>query len=210
MTARNKAVWLVILGSMLASLGCASREAVPSPSQMLCPMGATTAQVVNAAHDVLARMHFPIEKLDVEQGIVRTRPLRAGQFFEFWQRDNMGTYNTIEANVQSIRRTVELRVKAEAADRRPEAGNASSLQPTASGLLCIECDVHVQRLALPGNEVAGVSQAYQIHTRSEPTLQVFDVTPQQRQGMAWIDLGGDPGLAAEILRRIEQRLERPN
>jgi hypothetical protein len=182
----------VIVGGVLSSLGCASRTAAPSgPAQALCPEGATTAQVVEAAHAVLASMHFTIEKLDAEQGVVRTWPLRAGQFFEVWRSDNVGAFNAAEANFQSIRRTVDLRVG-------PKAAEASDLH--------IECDVQVQRLALPANEIAGLSQAYQIHTRSTAATQRLDVTPQQREGMAWIDLGEDPQLAALILRRIERRL----
>jgi hypothetical protein len=188
---------IVLVGAAL-SLGCASHPAAPESTQVLCPEGITTAQIIEAAHDVLADMHFSFEKLDVEHGFVQTRPLRAGQFFEFWRSDNVGAFDTIEANVQSIRRTVGLRVTTEAPD-------ALSPSPVASGLR-IECDVQVQRLALPGNEIAGISQAYMMHTRSQATLQVLDVTPQQRAGMTWIDLGPDPELAAEILKRIEKKL----
>ena len=77
-----------------------------------------------AAERVLTRMHFAIEKLDAEQGVVKTRPLRGAQFFEFWRSDNVSSYDCEEANLQSVRRTVELRVKKEAVDRRPEAGDA--------------------------------------------------------------------------------------
>jgi len=197
--------WVALVGVAI-SLGCASSRPRPEPAQVVCPEAVTREQIAQAAYDVLAGMHFPIEKLDVEQGIVRTRPLRAAQFFEFWRSDNVGAFNTAEANVQSIRRTVELRVTEQAPGQKPKAENASSLQPPASGL-CVECNVQVQRLALPGNEVAGVSQAYLIHTRSQSTLQTFDVTPQQQAQMAWIDLGADPELAAEILKRIEKRLQ---
>lgn len=198
MNGRIEIVFWVVLAGVTLSLGCASRTAAPRPTQVSCPEGVTTAEAMDAAHDVLAGMHFPIEKLDVERGVIRTRPLRAGQFFEFWRGDNVGAFNTAEANVQSIRRTVELRVNRRAVDHRP--------QPTGASGLSIDCDVQVQRLALPGNEVAGVSQAYLVHTRSQSTLQVFDVTPGQQAGMAWIDLGPDPQLAAEIIRRIEQKL----
>jgi hypothetical protein len=174
---------------------------------MVCEDGVTTAQVIEAAEHVLTRMQFPIEKLDVEQGIVRTRPLRGAQFFEFWRSDNAGSYGCKEANLQSIRRSVELRVRREAVDHRPEAGGAYSLQPAASGPLRIECDVSVQRLSLPQNEVTGTSEAYAIHSRSTPTLQRLEVTPQQRRAMAWIDLGKDPDLAARILNRVAKRLE---
>ncbi|MCL5281845.1 MAG: hypothetical protein M1376_18265 [Planctomycetes bacterium] len=153
----------------------------------------TRTDVVQAAGDVLTRMHFAIEKLDAEQGIVRTRPLRGGQFFELWRSDNAGTYNWDEANLQSVRRAVELHVK-------PESGGA--------GGLCVECEVSIQRLSLPPNEVTGTSEAYRIHSASRPTLPRIEVTPQQRRAMAWIDLGKDPDLAARILARVEQRLKR--
>jgi hypothetical protein len=162
---------------------------------MLCQDGVTTADVIRATEDVLTRMHFAIEKLDIEQGIVRTRPLRGAQFFEFWRSDNASSYSSQEANLQSIRRSVELRVK-------PEDGGTSGL--------CIECDVSVQRLSLPENEIASTSEAYGIHSRSTPTLQRVEVTPQQRRAMTWIDLGKDRDLAARILERVEQKLRQLN
>lgn len=190
--------WVALVGVAL-SLGCASRPSEPGPAQTLRLESVAKEQAVRAAHDILSKMHFPIEKLDVEQGIVRTRPLRGAQFFEFWRSDNVGAFNTAEANVQSIRRIVEVRVKA------LERGSVEATpEATAYGL---ECTVQTQRLALPGNPVAGVSQAYLIHTRSDSTLQTLDVTPQQQSQMAWIDLGDDPKLAAEIVRRIERRLQ---
>ncbi len=201
---RIEVLWCIALAAMSLLPGCTAPHAADGPAHMVCPEGAATAVVVDVAHRVLADMHFPIEKLDAEHGVIRTRPLRAGQFFELWQYDNVGGYNATEANVQSIRRTVELRVRTEAGDLRSEVEGASALQPTASGLH-IECNVLVQRLALPSNDVAGVSQAYLMHTRSQRTLQIFEVTPQQREGMAWINLGQDPDLAAEILRRIHRR-----
>jgi len=191
MNGRTELVGWIILAGATLSLGCAGRTVVQGPARVFCPEGVTTAQVVEAAHDVLTDMHFAIEKLDVEQGIARTWPLRAGQFFEFWRSDNVGAFNVAEANVQSLRRTVELRMGTEA--------------PTSSDLW-VECTVQVQRLALPANEIAGLSHAYQIHTQSTAAVQRLDVTPEQREGMAWIDLGTDPQLAAEVIKRIVRRL----
>jgi hypothetical protein len=150
-------------------------------------------------------MQFSIEKLDAEQGLVRTRPLRGAQLFEFWRSDNVSAYDYAEAGLESMRRIVELRVTEEAGDRRPEAGGAYSLQPTASRLR-IACTVAVQRLSLPASEVTGVSAAYGIYTRNTPTLQRVAVNQPARRGMAWIDLGPDPALAARILERIDKRL----
>lgn len=189
---------VVLIGTTL-SLGCVSRRLEPGAARTLCLEKGTREQFVWAAHDVLSKMHFPIEKLDVEQGLVRTRPLRGAQFFEFWRSDNVGVFNTAEANVQSIRRIVEVRIRALERQSVETATEACGY--------CLECTVRTQRLTLPGNPVAGVSQAYMIHTRSESTLQTLEVTPQQKAQMAWIDLGDDPKLAAEIVKRIERKLQ---
>jgi hypothetical protein len=189
--------WVVLIGTAM-SLGCASPKPVSDTPLTLCPEGVTREQAAEAAYDVLSAMHFTFEKLDFEQGVITTRPLRGAQFFEFWRSDNIGAYNTAEANIQSIRRTVEVRVKAS------ERGSAEAAADPCT--YCLECTVQTQRLALPGNPVASVSQAYRIHTRSESPVQALDVTPEQRAGMAWIDLGPDPQLAAEIVRRIERKL----
>jgi hypothetical protein len=204
-----KIIQYALLAGTVFSAGCGSQNASLAPARTFCEGDATVSSAIGAAESVLVRMHFPIEKLDVEHGIIRTRPLRGAQFFEFWQSDNAGSFNAAEANLQALRRSVELRVTKQAAGRGSEAGDADSLQPAASGLY-IECDVSVQRLSLPGNEVASVSQAYQIHTQSTPTVQRLAVTPQQERTMAWMDLGRDPQLAAEILKRVTQRLEASN
>ncbi len=201
-TAGTKATLCVLIAAALSLPGCGGQNAAPTPTQMICPDGVTRAKVVQAAGDVLTRMHFAIEKLDAEQGLVRTRPLRGAQFFELWRSDNASTYSWEEANLQSVRRSVELRIKPQDGGQRTEDGNTPRL--------CIECTVSVQRLSLPPNEVTGTSEAYRIHSASVPTLQRIEVTPQQQTAMAWIDLGQDPDLAARILARVEQRLERVN
>ena len=182
-----------LIAAAVSLCGCAGPNTAVTPTQIVCEDGVTKAEVVHAAGDVLTRMHFAIEKLDAEQGIVKTRPLRGAQFFEFWRSDDASPYNWEEANLQSVRRSVELRV-------RPEDGNVPRLR--------IECAVLVQRLSLPPNEVTGTSEAYRIHSASVPTLQRVEVTPQQRRAMAWIDLGRDPDLAAKVLARVERRLKR--
>lgn len=200
---------VLLIGTWVGA-GCASsRPGSPAdpnvssaPVRMICQNNVAAAEVIRAAEQVLTRMYFAIEKLDVEQGIVKTRPLRGGQFFEFWRSDNASPFSGEEANVQSIRRSVELRVRPEAGGRRTEDGNTPRL--------CVECDVSVQRLSLPKNRAAGSSQAYEIHSQSAPTLQRSEVPPSQRQAMSWIDLGRDRDLAAGILTRVEQRLERVN
>jgi hypothetical protein len=190
----------VLITGVLSVLGCAgpNKTASIAPVQRVCEDTVTKAEVVQAAEYVLTRMQFPLEKLDAEQGLVRTRPLRGAQFFEFWRSDNVGAYDCTEASLQSIRRSVELRVRMEDRGRRTEDGGDARLR--------VECAVAVQRLSLPGNEVTGVSAAYGIYARNTPTRQRLEGGRQPRRDMAWIDLGQDEALAARILDRIEKRL----
>jgi hypothetical protein len=146
------------------------------------------ADVVAAAAETLGRMHFDIEKLDPERGFVRARPLRGAQFFELWRSDNV---DAAEANLHTIRRVAELHV----------ARNG--------GRTCVECEVAVQRLSLPENEVASTSQAYMMHSRSSPSMQRLELGPNRRRGLTWIDLGNDDLLAAEILGRVARIVNNP-
>jgi hypothetical protein len=198
----------VLLAGMVLWAGCESHQVVPLAAQMHCEGHITKADAMQAAQDVLLRMDFAIEKLDVEQGILWTRPLRGAQFFEFWRRDNVGSFATVEANLQTVRRTVELRVGTQDAGTSEEDGNVGGPPSAAAGPLTIECRVSVQRLSLPENEIPSISQTFRIHSQSKATAQRIAVTPQQERAMAWVDLGKDPDLAVEILRRVSQKLER--
>ena len=142
------------------------------------------SQTMKAAEDVLAQMHFTIEKLDYENGYIRTRPLSGAQFFEFWRSDNVGIENWTQANIHSIRRTVELYINQ----------NDENID--------IDCDVQTQRLSLPIREIPGSAQAYQLFSRSSMFMQTLQLHPEQQRDMVWINLGKDTKLEAEILKRI--------
>lgn len=167
-------------------LGCAQQSyQTPEPLRL---HDVSYMQVMQAAQDALGRMHFAIAKRDVEQGLIRTEPLRGAQLFELWRSDNASWADELEASLHTIRRSVELRITEQA------------------GRVSVTCTVSVQRLSLPENEVASISQAYQMHSSSAATIQRLELTPQQRQDMAWIDLGPDKLLAAKILQEITENL----
>jgi hypothetical protein len=191
----------VVLAGALLAAGCGRPNVSPEPALLVYTGPATKAAVVQTAHEVLSRLHFPIEKLDVEQGVVRTRPWRGAQFFEIWRRDNASAYGAAEANLQTIRRMVELRVTREGPEPVTE-------DPNAPGPWRLTCAVSVQRLSLPENQIPSISQTYRMHSQSTATAQRIAVTPQQEQAMAWVDSGPDPALAAEILQRVSRRLAR--
>ena len=174
----------------LILMGCAQPQHQEVVEQ-ICLSDMDKQQAMQAAEDVLGRMNFTIDKSDAEQGVIRTKPLSAAQSFEFWRSHNVGSFNTTEANLHSIRRTAELGISRQ------------------GGQLCISCNVKVQRLSLPERDITSSGRAYEMFSRSEPSIQILQLHPEQKKDMAWIDLDSDRQLATEILKRISSILDAP-
>jgi hypothetical protein len=68
--------------------------------------------------------------------------------------------------------------------------------------------VKVQRLSLPERDVTSSGRSYKMFTPSKQSIQVLQLHPEQKEGMAWIDLGSDKQLATNILKQIEKQLKR--
>jgi len=190
----TKSSWLMLylgLTLLLFSSGCAPEQRPQTLLEQICLPGLGRTQALQTAERVLARMHFHVDKADYRHGILRTRPLPGAQFFEFWRKDNVGSFNVAEANLQSIRRTVELTFNQEQAR------------------LCIVCNVNVERLNLPEYELPGRGYAYQLYSESDSAIQELKLHPEQKKEMTWIKLGTDPKLASAILKRLKNRLDKP-
>ncbi len=181
---------MLVLAALLG--GCTGpRQSMVTNGPMALP-DVTAAAAVQAAEDVLVCMDFEIEKADAVHGVVRTRPLRSAQVFEVWRQDNATPADALEANLQATRKIVEI-------DLHP-AG--AQLQAT--------CRVRVQQLSLPGSYTASASHAYQIHSRSTPTLQSLQLDARQQRAMAWIDLPDDAVLAQRILDQVAATARKSN
>jgi hypothetical protein len=174
----------VVCGLLLA--GCTKQQQYQA-AEPLRVENTDILQVMELAEDVLAKMHFTIEKDNTENGFIRTKPLQGAQFFEFWRSDSVGAGNWLANNLHSIRRIVELNINEQDMD------------------LHINCDVKIYRLSLPEREIRS-AHAYDLFTTSSPTVQRIQLHPEQKVDMAWIDLGKDRQLATEILKRIEQQI----
>ena len=172
----------------LVLAGCAEQQQYAAVKPV-CVESLDNFEIIEMVEDVLAGMHFTIDKADAEMGLIRTKPLTGAQFFEFWRSDNIGSDNWLKSNLHSIRRIVELNL-----NERDER-------------LCISCDVRVQRLSLPERDVGGEAHAYEMFSTSGPALQRLRLDSEQKAGMTWINLGYDSRLAAEILNRIGQRID---
>jgi hypothetical protein len=177
-------LWSLVCGLLLP--GCAEQQQYQVAEPLLME-NTDKLRVMEAAEDVLVKMYFTIEKANAEDGFIRTRPLQGAQFFELWRSDNVGAGNWLLNNLHSIRRIAELNISEQDKD------------------LNINCEVKTYRLSLPEREIRS-AHAYDLFSASSPYLQRIQLHPKQKEHMAWIDLGKDEQLAAEILKRIEQQI----
>lgn len=178
----------VLIVCVLALSGCARQQRYEPVGQIYVG-NAGKVRAMEAAEHVLAKMHFTIDKADVESGFIRTRPLPGAQPFEFWRSDNIGSFNASEASLHSIRRIAELSMSREGKRLR------------------IDCNVKTQRLSMPERKTSGSGHAYGLFSQSGPSIQKLKFSEEQKPSVAWLDLGPDEQLATEILRRIEERIE---
>jgi hypothetical protein len=176
----------ILLPGLLAC-GCSDPSRL-GPSQPVSLRNARMQQAMESSQEVLRDIGFSIDKFDVEKGFVKTRPLSGGQFFEFWRSDNAGGYNFAEANIHSIRRTVFVNVYSDG----PQ--------------LMAKCDAQTQRLSMPQRQIASVSQAAGLYTQGNMYQQRLQTQSDQDETMTWMDLGADPALETEILRRLQKKI----
>ena len=182
----RKCMFAVAIAVAAVLAGCASQQvAAPEP---LSVSGVNKTRVMSVAEDVLTQMRFTVEKADAEKGYIRTRPLRGGQLFEVWRKDNVSAAQLAEANLHSIQRTVEL-----------------NITESNTGVQ-VKCDVGVRRLSLPENDHVIRSHAANMFTASSVAMQRLTVNEEQAQQMEWIELGPDPALETRILQLIQRRI----
>ena len=180
---KNRGVYFIVMG-LFFFVGCGVQQQV-APSEPLC-LQANKAELMAVAENVLKNMNFVIEKYDIEQGFIKTRPLRAGQFPELWRRDNAGSFNSAEANLHSIQRIVELNARQK------------------NGQICLRCKVQTRRLSMTKPEVVNIDDLSRTFTSTSGAL--MELEPQS-ESMEWIDLGADHFLERKILEQIEKNVK---
>lgn len=180
---------LLITGVFTAAMagGCCAKQC-EKPASTMCVQGVDSRTAIDAAKKTLEAMHFTIEKADANAGYIRTRPLAAGQFFEFWRSDTVGCENFAEANLHSVTRIAEINVASQDGD------------------VCMECSVTARRLSMPQREISSATELPGVFTRSGGGLQTLKLNPEQEKAAAWIDMGADTQLQARILDRIGKQM----
>lgn len=190
---KDKIIYLMVSVWLFVLSGCDSEVQIAS-SEPLCMRAIRKAQLMEVCEDILVRKQFVIEKYDLENGFIKTRPLSGKQFFEFWRSDNAGSFNSTEANIQSIQRSVIINIQ--------ESKNQ----------LCIDCDVSVQRLSIPEQDILGMRQTSGTFTHSSDSLQKLRLRLKNEQqediAVAWMDIGTDGALERVILEQIEKKINK--
>ncbi len=187
---RLLAILVMSAAAVVIASGCAQQQqskAIDTAVAQILLSDANKATVIEASEDVLARMHFAIEKSDPDAGLLRTLPLSGAQFFELWRSDNAGAFNTAESNLHSLRRTVELQISNE-----------------GPGKTRVICRVHTERLDIPEQQhVTSSGRAYFMFSKSSQSTQKLELNPEQQEKMQWVDMGRDARLEMRILSRIK-------
>jgi hypothetical protein len=176
----------IVLATIFWLAGCGANKYVKTTDR-LCVTTATKTEAGTTVEKVLSEMRFKIEKSDIEAGLIRTHPLPGAQSFEFWRSDSIGAANNAEADLQSIRRTVEINIT-------PQEQQ-----------VCINCKATTQRLSMPQG-VSSEEQGYGSLVDTRRSVQKLPSAGQQKANFKWIDLGRDSQLETEIIKRIESRL----
>jgi len=170
---------------MIAAGGCSEQQSDVEGSK-LCKGGVNKAEMIELCEEVLRDLTFDIDKSDVESGVVLSRPLRGGQFFEFWRRDNQGGFNNAESNIHSLRRT------------------ASFSLAESEGKVCVTCVVDVERLSL--SEMGASEPGYKYDKISSRNIRLanmqVDVSGKEK---SWIDMGEDYRLEEELMERLAKK-----
>ena len=166
--------------------GCAQKQQIkPDP---ICLANMDLQSAMNQTELVLLKMNFIVNKADISSGIMRTKPLPGGQFFEIWRKDNRTGYSWWQSNIHSIQRTAEL----------------NFIQ--RNDLLCVDCNVVIERLSIPEKEIDSSARAYSMYTSSNESMQALYLNKEQQSKMSWVDIGRDNKLATVILNKIYKKI----
>lgn len=184
----SKIRYSLVLFCLVWLIGCGRPQQVVSSDQVCLKF--TGEQTMEAAKSVLQSMHFSLEKDDPQASYLRTRPLAGAQFFQFWRQDNADAYMTSQANLHSLRRTVEM-------EFYPQGDT-----------VCMNCRVQVQRLSLPEQPVEGYLNFAGSFTESEQSRQTVQVDKDRLEAMEWLDAGLDRALEQKILKKVQKKLQK--
>ena len=178
-------VSVCITAGIFVISGCQeqSQAKAPQASEPLCLGLYDKVALMHAAKDTLEAKKFTIEKFDIENGYIVTRPMRGSQFFEIWRGDNVGAENAGMSNLHSLQRIVEVELLSGDSD------------------WCVSCYAHLQRLSMNNEKEGTMADSYARYTSSSTSI--MKLTPDINADIDWIEMGRDTALENDILQKIK-------
>ena len=133
---------------------------------------------------VLRRYRFEIDRKDRAAGVITTFPETSGHWFEFWRRDTATSYDYLEANLHTVRRSV--------------IANLTPADTPDTYVLGVK--VNAERYSAPERQVTDAAAALGVFSSAVPTTAGRLAT--REQVVEWIDLGRDAAMERVLLDRI--------
>jgi hypothetical protein len=180
----------LIGGAVCFFTGCASQPVAQTdnPAVIACDPN----QLWSLSQVELKNRGFSLDRVDRRSGLLETFPLTSAQWFEFWRDDVVGSEARAESSLQTIRRTVTLRMLS-----------------TRNNECHLLCAVTVERLSSPPTIVAGRMRARDLFGRSISGMPALNPDePEKNTKVQWVFLGDDPDLESDILHKIAARVRK--
>ena len=173
--------------------GCAKYTSPVGPQPKLTAGQHNFEAVWEAALQVLQEHYFEIDRQDRRDRVITTLPLTGKHWWELWRRDAIGTDAIAESTVQTIYRTVTVRI-------RP-AGPGETTYAADVEVAVFRSDRHEQ-------QTTSTSDAYDLFRQpgsvgEKQTKVLWEESPGEQEGStSAVPLGRDARLEAALAARI--------
>ena len=186
--ARQMLVDTAVLGLVFCA-GCAAPARTGAP---LAHTFATTDKgqcewLWEASQSVLRENRFVLDRVDRRAGVISTHPETSQQFFEFWRHDVDVPYDSWEATLRTVRRSVRIDVESDV-----EAGTSK-----------LTIAVRRERFATPERQFNNSIAAFRAFGDELPEVQTG--RPVTTADNYWIADGRDLNMERYLLDKIIAR-----
>ena len=134
--------------------------------------------------DVLRRSRFQIDRDDPGARVITTFPEVSGNWFEFWRQDTATAYDTVEANLHTVRREATV--------------NLVPADSENTWLLSIK--VVKSRHSAPERQMTNPAEGLRVFSAAIPTTSGDVLT--RAESVEWIDRGRDAAVERMLLDRV--------
>lgn len=213
--ARYAAHFFFAVAATLIS-GCQAPQQPTGPTE-LCVEIPDRDLFIDRTLSILRQRDFQPRFVDRNEALIIAGPTTSGQWLEPWRSDVIGPYQTLEASLHTIRRSVSIEVRPMNAASEPaivevdpppttrDAGAAAvASAPSTAGSEPYRLRVTVEktRLAAPNRQATTAIGLLGIYSARMPTTEGLRGVREEQ----WVPLGRDGLLEADLLRQISREL----